>query len=603
MEAGHNARDESAPSICVARWIRVSTQEQADQSRHGGVQRQYALTDAIIESRGYKLIASFEVTDVSGASVGNTPEFNKLLGLIESGQIKAVICESVSRLMRVDSWQAMSCLDIFASNGCLIVADGLQIDFSNPHDWLVGGMHTLWAGHERKMLLKKISESRERLRAEGKLSSGAQTLPKALRWDRDRKKFYFDPEEIITVQRAFQLLDEGEHCLAAVGRAVSMKRTALCGTLRNEAYIGYRVYNKMRDPSDVRVGVDGRQRSRRKIDRPPEEVLRIKFCDNPPVSPEQFARVGKILDELRFNHVARLPKEHRVWLCSTYGRCGTCGLPFYTVTGSKRDAETGKAVGYYCCRSQHRSKNGADLRCNNKWVGQKKLDALLIAFCCELLSDEKVLAGLIEQSARQCAEVVREFPIPRPNELIRKLEKKEKRLIQMCSDGAISISELKCERRLVRDEIERLQSSTEFLTERKPAVTSAKLALMIVKAVRNFDRLEPRNQKVILEQLFAEVFFLGASVTAFRLYPAFLSALGTAEAKLAETIHLDPPFCTAPEVPAGKKICSRCGGIFDLSLIVPRRSLCFPCFKVEERERRVRAKAKRLAARREADGE
>ncbi len=154
MEAGHIERAEKAQSICVARWIRVSTQEQADRSRHAGVQRQYALTDAIIESRGYKLIASFEVTDVSGASVGSTPEFKKLLGLIESGQIKAVIVESVSRL----------------------------------------------------------------------------------------------------------------------------QRTALVGTLRNEAYIGYGVYNKKRDPSDVRVGVDGRQRSRRKIDRPPGEIIRCGEC-------------------------------------------------------------------------------------------------------------------------------------------------------------------------------------------------------------------------------------------------------------------------------------------------------------------------------------
>lgn len=596
MSARPNVSAEIPPSLCVARWVRVSTQEQADRSRHGGVQRQYALTDAIIESRGYKLIASFEVTDVSGTNVGNTPEFKKLLSLIEGGQVKAVIVESVSRLMRVDSWEAMSCLDVFASNGCLIVADGLQIDFSNPHDWLVGGLHTLMAGHDRKMLVKKISESKERLRAEAKLASGANTLPKALRWDRDRKKFYFDPDEIVSVQQAFQLMDEGLHCLAEVGRRVGIKRTALRGILRNEAYIGLRVYSERRDPADVRVGVNGRQRSRRKIAREPNDVLRVKFCDDPPVSAEQFARVGKILDELRFNHAANVPKEQRVWLCSSYGRCGACGLPLYTTTGSQRDSETGKAVGFYCCRSQHPSKKGRDVRCNNKWVGQKKLDALLVRFCSHLLSNERVIAAIVERSAKQCAEVVRKFPSTGPNELIRKLQLKEKRLIRMCADQVIDIEELRHERQLVRDEIERLRESAQAV-EFKPTMTSAKLARVIVKAMSNFDRLEKRDQKMLLEQMLAEIFLRGESVTAFRLSPAFLAALGTSEPNLAETIHLNPPFRTTVEVPVGKKLCSRCGKIFELDRIVPRRSRCFPCHKVADRERRQRAKKTCVLAR------
>lgn len=587
MYARPNAADDPVQQIPVARWIRVSTEEQADQTRHAGLQRQYELTDAIIASRGYKLIASFEVTGASGANVGSTPEFNELLGLIQAGKIKAVIVESVSRLMRVDSWEAMSCLDIFARNECLIIADGLQIDFSNPHDWLVGGMHTLMAGHQRKMLIKDIAKSKEKRRKEGKLPSGARTLPKALKYDRACQKFYFDPDEIGAVQRAFRLVDEGLHCLAEVGRRVGIKRTALRGILRNEAYIGFRVYDKKRDPSDVRIGENGRQRDRRKIAR--DEVLRIKFCDDPPVSPERFVRVGKVLDELRFNHVASLPKERRVWLCSSYGRCGTCGLPLYTATGSQRDSESGRAVGFYCCRSQHPSKRGRDAKCDNKWVGQKKLDKLLVAFCSGLLRDERIIAATVEQSIKQHAEVVRKFPSTGPNKLIRKLQTEEKRLIRMCAEGAIDIAELKRERQTVRDEIQRLRESAQAVTKPKPAMTSAKLARMIVKAMRNFDHLEKRDQKMILEQVLAEIFFRGESVTAFRLNHSFLAALAGSESDLAETIHLNPPFRTTVEVPVGKKLCSRCGKLFDLDLIVPRRSRCFPCHKTAERERRQRA--------------
>jgi hypothetical protein len=66
---------------------------------------------------------------------------------------------------------------------------------------------------------------------------------------------------------------------------------------------------------------------------------------------------------------------------------------------------------------------------------------------------------------------------------IGKLEQKEKRLIRMCGAEAISISELK------RD-------------------------CMIVKALCRFDQFVKRDQKVILEQVHAEIFFRGESVTA-----------------------------------------------------------------------------------------
>jgi DNA invertase Pin-like site-specific DNA recombinase len=135
------------PRKTAARWVRVSTEEQASEGR-AGLQRQYEATDYIIAAYGYELVASYELIQ-SGTTVAYSPQFQQLLARIREG-LTAVIVSEVSRLMRVDSWESLAVLDVFAKHHCLIIANGQTIDFSNPQGWLSGGVATLVAAAHRK---------------------------------------------------------------------------------------------------------------------------------------------------------------------------------------------------------------------------------------------------------------------------------------------------------------------------------------------------------------------------------------------------------------------------------------------------------------------
>ncbi|RYD66129.1 MAG: recombinase family protein, partial [Verrucomicrobiaceae bacterium] len=375
------ARNQSAfsntqPSLRVARWCRVSTEEQSKEGR-AGLQRQYDQTDRIIATHGYELIESFEVIAVSGASIMHAPEFQRLIRLVQSGTIHAVVVAEMSRLMRVDSWEGMAVLDVFARHEVHIIADGMDIDFSNPEGFLSGGIQTLIAGHERMKLVQKISAARVALKRSGRLSSADHTLPFAVRYNWETHKFYYDPEEIWKVQEAYRLIDEeGLYNMAEIGRRVGFSRSSVRVILGNKIYIGIRRYDTKRDMNVKRVGLDGRKTYRPRLNCDPDEVIEVTVIENPAVSVERWTRVNRIIEENRTNHVAKLPKEKLVHLCTSYGRCGYCGCTLYLCGNNKRDKATGLRLVWYCCRSHHPGRKGSLPRCNNCYVGEKNLDAV-----------------------------------------------------------------------------------------------------------------------------------------------------------------------------------------------------------------------------------
>jgi Recombinase len=64
--------------------------------------------------------------------------------------------------------------------------------------------------------------------------------------------------------------------------------------LRNPIYCGWRIISQKRDPSPSahKAKPDGRQADRPKINKSPDEVIRIKVIDEPLVSEEDFKRVS-----------------------------------------------------------------------------------------------------------------------------------------------------------------------------------------------------------------------------------------------------------------------------------------------------------------------
>ncbi|HKP05450.1 MAG TPA: recombinase family protein [Chthoniobacterales bacterium] len=483
--------------------------------------------------------------------------------------------------MRVDSWESLGCLDCLGKYRVPIIADGTEIDFSS----FATAIPLLFAADERLDNVQKISDSKAALRLEGKLASGGKTLPFAVRYSRRKHKFRYDVKDIWRVQKAFELVDLGNTNLSSVARATGFQRTGIRYILTNPIYIGIRRYDTKRDPNVKRVGRDGRKTYRPKIRLLPEEILEIRVIAQPAVPPDRFQRVQRILEELRLNHVATLPKEKRVHLCTTYGRCGCCGQALYISGNGKKDKVTGMPLLWYCCRSQHPGKKGTLPRCTNSWTNSKKLNALLVAFATSVLTDPELLTGLIRRSIKLSSDVIRPFPKRGGvQELIAKLEKQEHKLIRMCSSDAISIAELKRERMKVRDEMDRLRAASSP-PECRP-MTLEGFARLVIKGALGFQRLQnAREQKTVLEQIFSEVFFRHDTITAFRFTPSLVGSTDEHAKEMGRIINLEKPFRITPEIPESHKQCSKCLAILPNDSFRKGRLLCPDCFRVYNTQR------------------
>jgi len=581
----------------VAVWRRLSTLEQNSEGR-AGLQRQRDQTDRVVATAGYKVVETFEVVDVSGTSVALAPEFQKLLALVESGEVRGVVVSELSRIARPDTLESLAVFDHFARSGCLVIVDGQSIDFANPEGWLSGGLQALVAGHFRKNMLRTIHAAKEANRRRGWLVSSFKTLPLGVSYEKAARRFFYN-EDIQRVIEAFRLMDEERATLWEIGKRIGVTASGVRGLLENEIYLGWRVYDERRDPKVKHVQADGRQGWRPKKAREPDEIIRIKVIEEAAVSPDRFARVQVLLCEVRNRHAVSNAARHPS-LCTTIGRCGYCGEPLY-VTANGKKGKTGLNYGYYLCKSRVPSRKGKLPPCNNGWVRRENLDALLEAFCQHTLNQPELLVAIIEGSARRSAQVIRAFQPPTKDDAIRKFRQRDERLLEMCEAQTISIDEFRARRAKIREEIERLDAVAEKKsTATPPTVTLTEFARQVTKAFIRFGRIEKSaEKKQILRDLFAEVFFRGESISAFRFSKSFLAQLG--ETSLAtQTVQLASPFRLRelPQpLPKGHKRCIDCGRVRPLADFYPRRAKCRECFKEAlNKRRRERRKAEKIVA-------
>jgi DNA invertase Pin-like site-specific DNA recombinase len=583
-------------ALRVAVWRRLSTAEQNAEGR-SGLQRQRDQTNRVVEARGYQVIATFEVVDVSGASVALAPECRRLLQLVESGEIQAVVVSELSRLVRPDSLESLGIFDIFARSGCLIVADGQPIDFANPEGFLTGGIQALIAGHFRMNLLRTIHASKEAGRAKGWHVSSYKALPLGVAWDKSTRRFFYN-EHIHRVVEAFRLADEEHLSMSAIGKHTGIQPSSVRGILENEIYTGWRVYREKRDLTIKRPGPDGRQGWRPKIARAPSEFIRIRVIEPGATSPERFLRVQAALAEVRRNHVSSNTVRHPN-LCTMIGRCGYCFEPLYVTANGKRRKAGDKAYGYYCCKSHYPTYSGTLPKCGNGWVRRANLDEVLVAFCQRTLTDPALLTAIIEASARRTAEVVQAFPAPSKDEVLAKLRQRDKRLVEMCEAETLTIDEFRARRAKLREEITQLERLAEQNTLTTPTTSLDQLARQITNAAVRFSRIKDRiEQKSILTQLFAEVFFRHESITAFRFSKKFLADLGGG-ILASDTVQLEMPFRIreAPmRLPEGHKRCSCCAQVLPHTEFYARRAQCRPCYLKTQRAQRAAREEKRGGA-------
>jgi DNA invertase Pin-like site-specific DNA recombinase len=463
----------------VIELIRVSTESQAAEDR-AGIPAQRAVNRKTTAQFGLNIVRSIEISDVSGAAVLQAPEIQELLRLIESPQIHGVVAKEFSRLMRPENFSDYVLLQAFAETNTILYLPEGPIDLSSKGGRFLGAIRAAVAGLERSEILERMWLAKEEKRRRGENPQSVITLPTGVMFDRSSGRWLYtaDSEK---VKRAFEMFLSGNTSYTDIGTKLGIDAPSLKVMLRNPIYCGWRVISQKRDPSPRahKVKPDGRQADRPKINRNPDEVIRIKVIEQPLVSEDDFRRAQEIMATKRLKHWRAHPEQHQRWTYNGFLTCAICQNLVYTKFYRGRD--------YYVCKARREGQG-----CVAPYMRRVELEEKLDEVFEKHLTDKTFLRDIADGHLNGTAKDEQDLKIEKARSELERLSKKRDRVLDSYFEGILSREER--DRRL--QEVDRdLRTYRQWLSEQAPLSAFSADALAEIFSVFSEWKFLKRDEK------------------------------------------------------------------------------------------------------------
>jgi DNA invertase Pin-like site-specific DNA recombinase len=485
----------------VIELIRVSTEGQASEDR-AGIPAQRETNRRTAQNYGLAIVKSIEIVDVSGAAVLSSPQMQELLRMMGSPDIHGVVTKEFSRLMRPEKFTDYALLQQFIDTETVLYLPDGPIDLASKSGRLLGTIRAALAGLERREIIERMNDAKESMRRAGKHPGGESSLPYGVAYTlKTGWSYTADAEKVRT---AFRLFLSGETSYTVLSQNLNIPRTNVRFILENPIYTGWRVYREKRDPSAIgyvsRPG--GRQGYRRKIERAPDEVIRVRVLDAI-VSEVDFNRVQRIIRLKKEKHWRSFAEAPNRYTYNGFLACGDCASLLYTHTSKDE---------FYVCKSRNtreaklRATRG-QLPCSNPYMLRKKLEPKIDFLLGEKLRESEFLSRVVDEFNAGIQASVNAGATERTvvSKKLANLETKRQRILEAFFDGAIDKQER--DSRIANIDSE-LSAFRQILLDSTPVVPEARTDAdfeEILEPFAEWEYLERDDKRALLAVLCPEI--------------------------------------------------------------------------------------------------
>ncbi|WP_199141627.1 recombinase family protein [Pedobacter sp. ASV12] len=314
--------------IKVGIWIRVSTDKQmSDESPEHHEQRaiQY------INAKGWKLKTVYRLSGISGKTIMEHSETQRMLRDIRCGQINGLVFSRLARLAR-NTRELLEIADVFRNAKASLISLSENIDTSTPPGMLFFTVMSALAEWEREEISARVSESVPVRANLGKPLGG----PAIFGYSWQNRKFVINEAEAPIRKLIYDIFlrtrgkkttaDELNRLGYRTRRGALFSDTTVDRLLKDTTAKGERIANYTK-------GTKGRKRT---VLKPRNEWV-ITKCP-PVISRQVWNKVNGILGEQE-RKSTRIGRRRSVYLLSGFVKC-LCSKKMY-VKGAK----------VYCCKS------------------------------------------------------------------------------------------------------------------------------------------------------------------------------------------------------------------------------------------------------------